>query len=136
MITDFDNKYIDQVYILGKELNPKFDVLYDELSLNKDCNHTYLLVRGEKLIGFIHIQDLVDEIDIIDIIIDKTYRHKGYASKLLDYILDIKDSKKIILEVDVNNIPAINLYHKYNFIEINRRKKYYNGSDAIIMEKK
>lgn len=40
----------------------------------------------------------------------------------------------ITLEVNVNNIPAINLYKKYNFKEVGLRKKYYkNTDDALIM---
>ena len=54
-----------------------------------------------------------------------------YEITKLDY-----DDKKIILEVSDQNTSALNLYKKYNFIEINRRKGYYNGIDAIIMEKK
>mgnify|MGYP002620845655 CR=1 FL=1 len=33
-----------------------------------------------------------------------------------------------------NNYKAINFYHKYNFVEVAKRKGYYNGIDAILME--
>lgn len=136
MITCFSMEYLDSIYNLGFEINPKYNVLYDEKSLNNDVNKTYLYVLKGKLVGFIHIQELVDEIDIIDIVIDNKYRNKGYASKLLKYIFNKYIGKKFVLDVNVNNIPAINLYNKHNFIEINRRKGYYSGTDAIIMEKK
>ena len=45
-----------------------------------------------------------------------------------------KDS--ISLEVNEVNKPAINLYDKYGFEIVGRRKKYYDGKyDAIIMTK-
>ena len=136
MIIEFDKKYLENIYDLGTELNEKYRNLYDVSSLNKDVNKTYILLENNCFVGFIHIQELVDEIDIIDIIIDRNYRHNGYATKLLDYIFDINKDKKFILEVNVNNIPAINLYLKHGFIEIYRRKGYYNANDAIVMEKK
>ena len=136
MIIEFDKKYLFDIYKLGSLLNHNYSQLYDEKSLDSDVNKTFLYVINDKLIGFIHIQDLIDEIDIINIVIDNNYRRKGYASKLIEHVISYANSKKIILEVSENNINAINLYKKYNFNEINRRKGYYNGVDAITMEKK
>ena len=40
-------------------------------------------------------------------------------------------------EVNENNISAINLYKKYRFEEVGRRKKYYDQKDdAILMNLK
>lgn len=136
MIVSFDNKYLDDIYELGSLLHDNYRNLYNEESLNNDVNKTFLIIDNNDLIGFIHIQDLIDEVDIIDIIIDVKYRNKGYASKLLEYVINYANGKKILLEVNENNTSAINLYKKYSFVEINRRKGYYNGQDAIIMEKK
>ena len=52
-------------------------------------------------------------------------------------ICEQKNISNITLEVNENNIYAIKLYEKFDFKEIGRRKKYYNGIDtAIIMELK
>ena len=136
MIIDFDKKYLYDVYKLGSLLNRDYSRLYDEESLNNGVNKTFLYVLNDELIGFIHIQDLIDEIDVINIVINEENRRKGYASKLIENVINYAKDKKIILEVSDQNTSALNLYKKYNFIEINRRKGYYNGIDAIIMEKK
>lgn len=136
MIIDFDKKYLYDVYKLGSLLNRDYSRLYDEESLNNGVNKTFLYVLNDELIGFIHIQDLIDEIDVINIVIGEENRRKGYASKLIEHVINYAQDKKIILEVSDQNTSALNLYKKYNFIEINRRKGYYNGIDAIIMEKK
>lgn len=136
MIIDFDKKYLYDVYKLGSLLNRDYSRLYDEESLNSGVNKTFLYVLNDEIIGFIHIQDLIDEIDVINIAINEENRRKGYASKLIEHVINYAKDKKIILEVSDQNISALNLYKKYNFIEINRRKGYYNGIDAIIMEKK
>lgn len=136
MIIGFNKKYLLDVYKLGSLLNHNYANLYDEQSLNKDVNKTFLYVDDDKLIGFIHIQDLNGEVDIINIIIDENYRRHGYASKLLEYVINYASNRPIFLEVNDQNTNALNLYKKYGFTEINRRKGYYNGIDAIIMEKK
>ena len=59
---------------------------------------------------------------------------------MLEELIRIAKNRKlkdITLEVNINNIPAINLYKKYNFEEVGIRKKYYNNvEDALIMTKK
>ena len=136
MIIGFNKKYLLDVYKLGSLLNHNYANLYDEQSLNKDVNKTFLYVDDDKLVGFIHIQDLNGEVDIINIVIDENYRRHGYASKLLEYVINYASNRPIFLEVNDQNTNALNLYKKYGFTEINRRKGYYNGIDAIIMEKK
>lgn len=136
MIIGFNKKYLLDVYKLGSLLNHNYANLYDEQSLNKDVNKTFLYVDDDKLVGFIHIQDLNGEVDIINIVIDENYRRCGYASKLIEYVINYASNRPIFLEVNDQNSNALNLYKKYGFTEINRRKGYYNGIDAIIMEKK
>lgn len=136
MIKELDAQNVNDVIRLGLKLNPNFNKLYNYDSLNKEVNKTYIITTDDKLIGFIHIQDLVDEIDIIDIVIDDIYRRKGYGYKLIADILDKYKDKTFILEVSSDNIAAINLYKKLGFEEINIRKGYYNGVDAMVMEKK
>lgn len=136
MIIGFNKKYLLDVYKLGSLLNHNYANLYDEQSLNKDVNKTFLYVDDDKLVGFIHIQDLNGEVDIINIVIDENYRRHGYASKLIEYVINYASNRPIFLEVNDQNTNALNLYKKYGFTEINRRKGYYNGIDAIIMEKK
>ena len=59
-----------------------------------------------------------DEGEIIMIMIDPSFRHKGRATLLLKKLLDDLKSigcKKIFLEVGSNNEGAIALYKKNNF---------------------
>ena len=45
----------------------------------------------------------------------------------------IEKKNNISLEVNENNESAINLYKKYKFEEVGRRKKYYNKKDDAIL---
>lgn len=127
---------VEYVKRLGLKLNANFDNLYDYSSLNEGVNSTYVLIVDKNIIGFIHIQQLIDEVDIIDVVVDEEYRRKGYGKKLVEFVIHSNPGKRIILEVSVNNKAAIGLYNKLGFIEINTRKGYYNGVDAIVMERK
>ena len=63
-----------------------------------------------------------------------SHRNCGKASKLLEKMISLVD-KSITLEVKIDNLPAINLYKKYDFVEKAIRKGYYNGIDGILMER-
>jgi len=70
-----------------------------------------------------------DEGEIIMIMIDPSFRHKGRGALLLKKLLDDLKSigcKKIFLEVGSNNEGAIALYKKNNFEKIGERKEYYS----------
>lgn len=136
MIVDFNVKYLSSVYNLGNNLNINYESLYNEESLNQGVNKTFVYNLNNDVVGFIHIQDFDDEIDIISVVIDEKFRNRGFASKLMDYVVNYSNGRKIILEVNGNNKAAIGLYKKYGFKDVGIRKGYYNGEDAIVMEKK
>lgn len=121
---------------LGLILHSNFANIYDYESLNKGVNKTYVIKDNNILVGFIHIHVLLDEIDLIDIVVSGNYQRKGYGSKLLDYIFNTYNNKRFILDVSSENKNALAFYGHFGFKEINRRKGYYNGVDAIIMERK
>ena len=52
----------------------------------------------------------------------------------MEYMINIFNYERIMLEVRCDNIYAIKLYKKYNFKIINIRKNYYLNNDAYVME--
>ena len=71
---------------------------------------------------------LKDEIEILSLLIDVSYRRIGLAKNLLEDLKEIAFKKqifKIILEVSVSNKGAIALYKKTGFVEVAIRKNYY-----------
>ena len=134
MINKLNINDINRVNELGKELNTNFIKLFHIENLNNnEIIYTYKIENN--VLGFIHIFDNIDNVEILNIVVDKKYRKQHIGSKLLDYIIN-KYHKNIILEVNSSNKAAISLYQKNNFKEINLRKKYYGTDDAIIMERK
>lgn len=111
-----------------------YSILKDEL----ESKSSYYIVAklGTEIIGFAGIKVLLDEADIMNIVTKKSYRKKGVGSILLQNLIELSSNlnlKSITLEVNESNLPAINLYKKFNFEKIGFRKNYYKDQNAIIM---
>jgi len=134
VISKLTKEEVQEVIQLGTMLNPNFSKLFHIENLNP--NETIYIYKENNINkGFIHIQNGLDIIDLLNIIVKPKYQNQGIGSVLLKYIIDNKQDKKIMLEVRSKNINAIKLYQKYDFKIINIRKNYYKDDDAIIMER-
>ena len=134
MISKLTKEEVQEVIQLGTMLNPNFSKLFHIENLNP--NETIYIYKENNINkGFIHIQNGLDIIDLLNIIVKPEFQNQGIGSVLLKYIIDNKQDKKIMLEVRSKNINAIRLYQKYDFKIINIRKNYYKDDDAIIMER-
>ena len=107
-------------------------------SLDFSLNSYYLLIDNEgKVKGYISLYQVLDEVNILYIYVDKELRGNGYGKALFNEALKgitIKNYK-VFLEVRVSNTIALNLYTKLGFKEYAIRKEYYSdGEDAILME--
>lgn len=89
--------------------------------------------------GFIVYRAVADEAEIITIGVAPDARRTGIAAAMLAIVendLKKRGVKKIFLEVAENNSPARHLYETNGYVQIAVRPKYYDGIDAILMEKK
>ena len=132
------------VYELSKEC---FAIPWTLESINNELNNPlakYVIAQdlstGE-VVGFVGVWIIAGEGDITNIAVSSKYRKLGIASNLLIKLFDVCKTfncEDITLEVRASNIPAQNLYKKFNFKEEGIRKGYYsdNGEDAIIMWKR
>lgn len=121
------------------------DAFFNELL----CRHASMITvkhqyNGEysDIIAYFCFRIFESELHILKIAVERTWRRKGVASRLLDNYLkeaDGKNIEKAFLEVRCSNVPAISLYQKRGFKSIGRRPNYYSNSngheDAILMMK-
>lgn len=137
MIREACQQDLNDINLIGLQIKDNFkDIYHMENVLKQDYAKVYVYEENNKILGFIHTEYHYEITDIINIAVKKEFHNKHIGSKLLQYLIDSTNSDKIMLEVRVSNINAINLYNKFGFKEINRRKKYYdNNEDAIIMER-
>lgn len=104
---------------------------------NNPFGQYYVIVEKKTVIGYIGLWMLGDQCQITTIGIDEFYQGKGYASQLMDFVLQKCKQLKyqnINLEVRVSNDKAIALYKKYRFKNVTVRKNYYaDHEDAYLM---
>jgi ribosomal-protein-alanine N-acetyltransferase len=68
--------------------------------------------------------------------VEKRYRRKGIAQKLLEFVIDNNRPESVSLEVRADNNEAINFYLKNGFQKVSIREKYYGSVDGYLMVKK
>ena len=112
--------------------------LYAESIVLKDTQSLVLDHEG-RLIGFLIYRNIGGDFEIIQLALNKAYQRQGLASMMIDFMIQDAQSSHIefiYLEVEMDNLPALNLYKKYGFEAIHQRKNYYGqGQDAIVMRK-
>ena len=102
---------------------------------------SYVALIDKVVVGFgiITIYNQIQEAHILNIGVDSKFQRQKIGSYLLTYLINSCAHlvKSILLEVSIHNHAAINLYKKFNFVNIGVRKNYYltiNGSrhDALV----
>jgi len=100
----------------------------------------FLCMDGEVLAGYLLSHDLLDEVHIMQISVDDSYRRKGIAEQLSQKLLAAKQDRKFLLEVRASNRAAQSLYEKLGFVRSGVRKGYYvplykgaEREDAVLM---
>lgn len=128
-------KDFEQLILLHQKIfGEKNSIFFDNLQ-SKDYYKTFIATQDGSVIAYCIISQISDQAEIINIGVDKNFRNRGIAKKLLNFSIENIDAKEIFLEVSTNNLAAIGLYESVGFQEIDRRKKYYGDIDAIIMKK-
>ena len=120
-------------------LEKNFPDIFLDHPIKKDLENNpfskYLVyLDHNEVLGFINYTYLYDRIEIININVQDAFKRQGIGSKLLEKVLN-NPVINFTLEVNKNNVPAINLYKKYGFRAVGIRKNYYHGIDGILMER-
>lgn len=113
-----------------------YTILKDEL--NSENSQYIVALLNNEIVGFAGIKVILDEADIMNIVTKKSFRKKGIGSSLLKEIINICTNMSlayITLEVNEENLSAINLYQKFGFEEAGIRKNYYQDKNGIFMKK-
>ena len=107
-----------------------------EVLANKTDKRLWIYEVDNDVVGFIIDMRHKNEISLLNIAIHKYLQGMGHGLKMLKkYIKSLPGKYSIYLEVNKNNIKALNMYTKLNFERVSTRKSYYNdGGDAINMQ--
>ena len=91
-----------------------------------------------RLVGMLVLWMIVDEAHIATVATHPGYRRQGIASQLLVEALKsahAEGARSALLEVRAGNQAAQEIYRKFGFEVVGRRKRYYkdNYEDAVLM---
>lgn len=112
-----------------------YNTLKSELTSN--YSKYFIAKIGENTVGFAGLKIILDEAELMNIVVRKSYRGNGISSLLLNYLLIYVHNlnvNTIHLEVAKNNTIAIHLYENFGFQKIGFRDKYYGTQGAILMK--
>ncbi|MGN0162213.1 MAG: ribosomal protein S18-alanine N-acetyltransferase [Candidatus Ornithomonoglobus sp.] len=110
-----------------------------EEELAKDYAYYILLENSGKAVGYAGIWCIYETAELIRIAIHPDAQGNGFADALMKNILSHAADcgcEHMLLEVRAGNTAAKGLYKKHGFRQIDLRRGYYDGEDAVIMERK
>ncbi|HEM3704135.1 TPA: ribosomal protein S18-alanine N-acetyltransferase [Streptococcus suis] len=95
----------------------------------------YLAYDGQEIVGFLAVQTVLDEMEILQIAVKADFQRMGIASQLMAAVMDWDGD--IFLEVRESNSAAQALYTRQCFTKIGKRKDYYRHpvEDAVMMKR-
>ena len=130
----------DRIYEIEKRV---FSNPWSKESIKKELNNyskslNLISEIDGQLMGYFFSHMISNEVHILNIAIDVSFQHRGNGEDFFNQIFKkYLEYANVFLEVKRTNLPAINLYHKFGFEEIDIRKMYYSdGQDAVVMSRK
>lgn len=117
---------------MSRRIVARFDDRTRIVRISNEKESRYeLLSRGGKFIGGVCTYDN-GAIHIDQLFVEPDYWRRGYATRLMNQVLEIKTSR-FTLDVVWDNEPALALYHKLGF----KCTTEHEDSDGLfLMEKK
>ncbi|MGH7311445.1 MAG: ribosomal protein S18-alanine N-acetyltransferase [Candidatus Rokuibacteriota bacterium] len=99
----------------------------------------YVTREAERVVGYICVWEVADEMHITNIAVDPAVRRRGIGRGLLGSVLEDarrRSTRLVVLEVRPSNAEARALYEAFGFQVVGRRRGYYydTGEDALVME--
>ena len=118
----------------------------DAAVLMKLCCHStcfgVMSFNGDYPVGFILLQQAVDTASVIELCVRKTARRQRIGRHLLEQGLRIaikKGASSVLLEVEVTNKIAYQLYRSSGFELVGKRSNYYRrrakATDALVLKR-
>ena len=105
--------------------------------LENDLALWLVAVDGDVVAGYIGSQTVLGESDMMNLAVRPEYRRQGIARLLVQELIRRLDAHCLTLEVRAGNAPAIALYTALGFVQVGRRRNYYQRpkEDALILRK-
>ncbi len=136
-IRDFKAEDLSDILKVERE---SFEHPWSKKLLEKEAKlpfSTILVAEKEKVSGYLLGWIVGETGEVHRIAVLKEERGRGIATALMEEFLRRCAEariKEVFLEVNSKNEPALELYRKFGFKEVRRRKSYYGKEEAIEMK--
>lgn len=136
LMTADDVDAVHEVEVLSFAAPWSKDSFLREVNENKCARYVVLRDDG-RAIAYAGVWFILDEAHITNIAVHPDYRGKGLGTRVVGEMIQLAADSGMnwmTLEVRRSNAAAQHLYHKFGFIDVGYRKRYYeNNEDALIM---
>jgi ribosomal-protein-alanine N-acetyltransferase len=130
--------HVQPVLGLEHELFPEESwsaaAFWNELA-ESGTRHYVVALLGEQVVGYAGLAVFGDEAHVLTIGVTGTVQGAGIGTLLLRDLLAAAGSRRVLLDVRIDNAVARRLYERHGFVAVGRRRKYYqpSGTDALVM---
>jgi ribosomal-protein-alanine N-acetyltransferase len=133
---------LEDVYALEQSVYPHpWSMANFEDSLNSNYQAWILRDRDGDLLGYFLLMAVVDEAHLLNVAVSAEKQGQGLGRFLLNQAVACARGlgmESVLLEVRPSNTRALEIYERYGFQHIGRRKGYYPAAnqqreDAIVM---
>ena len=133
---------LDQVFALEQSVYPHpWSMANFEDSLSSNYEAWVLRDRNGDLLGYFLLMAVVDEAHLLNVAVSAQKQGQGLGRFLLNQAVACARGlgmESVLLEVRPSNTRALQIYERYGFKQIGRRKGYYPAADgqredAIVM---
>ena len=111
-----------------------------ELEHMPESRMYWVALDDKRVVGYCGVMIVDDFADIATLAISPDYQRRGIGTRMVDLMIEeaLKGgATRMLLEVRIDNEPAIALYRNYGFDFIAERPNYYGpGLSAYVMELK
>ena len=101
--------------------------------------HYLVAEQDGVLVGYAVASIVSDIAELQRIAVRSGLRRGGHASALLDQVVTLArdgGADRVLLEVRESNAPALAFYAARDFVEVDRRPRYYHdGATAVVMRR-
>ncbi len=111
-------------------------IFHDCLSVDYQC---WVVEHDQQVIAYLIYSIVLDECHLLNIAVHPDYHNQGYGKALMQFLLTQAkqaNAAYIYLEVRITSRVAIELYKKFGFRLVGKRKKYYKTKqgheDALV----
>ena len=140
-LTDIDSVYA--IEMTAHRAPWSREILCDCVSVGYDCRVLEEETeRGTNIVSYVICRYTESKCHVLNLCVAVDLQGKGYGRQLLQHVIDhpaLLNTQSIILEVRRSNLPAIKLYQKMGFEQIDIKPAYYpdphKKEDAFVLLK-